>query len=222
MLKKTVPPLGYNEEIVFEVDEIEIARPISQDQLSNAKMFNSRYNYAQTLNKNIAYLEVGVAYGYSAQMFIDATNASSADLVDLYNDAFQIINTGGARPDFGSKTHEEYIKDKFSYHPNVNTIKGNAKDVLPTLNKKYDFIFLDMEAERFVVRKFLSDCSKIINVNGIIGMTSYTNHDCILYGGHFQVYQSINEFLHFNKNWSVDAIILEGLGFHDIYIKKNS
>lgn len=222
MLKKIVQPLRYNEEVIYKDDEMEVAIPISQDQLNNAKLFSSRHEYAKTLNKNIAYLEVGVAYGYSAQMFIDTTNASSADLLDLYDNATNVIGTGGPRPDFGSGTHEEYIKNKFIYHPNVNTIKGNAKDILPTLTKKYDFIFLDMEGERLVVRKFLSDCCKLININGVIGITSYTNYDNILYGGHVGIYQSINEFLYFNKNWSVDGLVLDNLGFHEIYIKKNS
>lgn len=219
--KTVVEPLDYNEEKVYNKDEIERALPISQNQLKNTKLFSSRLEYAKTLNKNISYLEVGVAYGYSAQMFIDETNAKSADLLDLYNNAYGTLHPGGSAPENDLLTHEQYIKNKFSYHPNVKTIKGNAEDVLPNLNKKYDFIFLDMDTERLLIRKLLLTCSKLINFNGVIGLTSYINYDGILYQHHVGVYQSVNEFLYFNKDWSVDAIVLNNLGFHEIYIKKN-
>lgn len=215
-------PLGYNEEKPYGDHEIEKAWPISQDQLNNAKLFTSKYEYAKTLKKNISYLEVGVAWGYSAQMFIDMTNAKSADLLDFYDNVSGILIPGGGAPQGSEETHEEYIKNKFAYHPDVTVIKGNARDIVPTLNKKYDFILFDIERERFLIRNFLLHCSKLINLDGIIGLTSYVNHDGILYEESVGVYQSVNEFLHFNKNWSVDAIVLNDLGFHDIYIKRNS
>jgi len=221
MPKKIIESLRYNEEFIFKDNEIEKALPISQNQLNNAKLFSSRYEYAKTLNKNISYLEVGVAWGHSAQMFIDTTNAESADLLDLYNNASGILLTGDPAPQDSSITHEQYIKNKFAYHPNINTIKGDVRDVLPNLNKKYDFIFLDMESERFLIRKLLLHCSKLININGVIGLTSYINYDSILYDQRVGVYQSVNEFLNFNQNWSVDAIVLNNIGFHEIYIKKN-
>jgi hypothetical protein len=210
MLKKIIQPLGYDQEVLFKTNEIEKAIPISQNQLNDAKLFTSKYEYAKTLNKNISYLEVGVAWGYSAQMFIDTTNAKSADLVDVYNNCDGVVAAGGPAPKDSLLTHEEYIKSKFSYHPNV----------------KYDLILLDMERERFFIRNLLSICSKITNVDGIIGLTSYIIYDGIFYNElHHEkvgVFQSVNEFLHLNKNWSVDAMVLNDLGYHDIYIKRKS
>lgn len=218
--KIIIEPLEYDEEKIYAYNEIEKARHIPQNQLNNAKLFSSRYDYANTLNKNIAYLEVGVGWGHSAQMFIDATNAESADLVDLYKGAPGIMFSGGSKPENAYITHEEHIKNKFSYHRNINTIKGNARDIIPLLNKKYDFIFLDMEGERFLIRKLLSYCSKLINDDGIIGLTSYTNHS-LIYEKNTGVYQSVNEFLYFNNNWSVDALVFNELALNDIYIKNN-
>lgn len=214
-------PLQYDEEIVYGQNEFELARQIPQNQLNNAKLFNSRYEYSKTLNKNIDYLEIGVGWGNSAKMFIDATNANSADLLDLYNNCEGVLEPGGPVPQLGLQTHEEYIKNKFSYHPNINTIKGDARDIFPNLNKKYDFIFIDMDTERFFIRKLLLHCSKLINDGGIIGLTSYTNYN-IRYNAPTGVFQSVNEFLVFNNNWSVDAIILDDVAVPDIYIKKNA
>lgn len=215
-------PIAYDEETRYEDHEMERAFPISQTQLNNAKLFNSKYEYAKTLNKQIEYLEVGVGYGWSAKMFIDATNAKSADLLDLYNNAQGTREPGGLAPEDSSITHEQYIQNKFSYHPDVRTIKGDMKEVFFTLDKKYDFILFDAETDRLLMRKILKHCSKIVNVSGVVGFTSYMNYDAVHYDVHVGIYQSVNEFLHFNKNWSVDAIVLHELGFHEIYIKRNS
>jgi hypothetical protein len=220
--KEIREPLKLNEEKTYGDHEIEIARPISQDQLNGAKLFNSKYEYAKTLDKNISYLEVGVAWGNSAKMFIDTTNAKSADLLDFYDNATGTRVPGGEDPGTNAKEHQEYIKNKFSYHPNVNTIKGNMREVFFKLNKKYDFIFFDADADRLLVRNLLAHASKLINVNGVVGFTSYMSYDAIHYDKHVGVYQSVNEFLYFNKNWSVDGIVLHDLGFHEIYIKRNS
>jgi hypothetical protein len=220
--KEIKEPIGYEEEKVYREHEIEIAIPISQNQLNDAKLFNSKYEYAKTLDKKISYLEVGVGWGQSAQMFIDITEAKSADLLDLYNNAEGVRHPGGSAPTNDTITHEQYIKNKFSYHPNVNTIKGNINDLLFTLNKKYDFILFDSISTRLETRRALKHCSKLINVNGVIGFTSYMNYDAIHYSMHVGIYQSVNEFLYFNKNWSVDGIVLHDLGFHEIYIKRNS
>jgi hypothetical protein len=214
-------PLLTDEENSYDYDEIEMARPISQNQLNGARVFNSKYEYAKTLSKNLAYLEIGVGWGNSAQMFINETNAISADLVDLYDNATGVIHPGGKAPEDSSITHEQHIKNKFSDYPGVNTIKGDGRHVLTTLNKKYDLILLDIGRERLMTRKLIADSSKLINIGGIIGLTSYMNYDSILYEGHVGIYQSVNEFLYLNKNWSVDAIVLHDLGFHEIYIKRN-
>lgn len=215
-------PLEYNQEKEYEYHEIELARHISQNQLNGAKIFTSKEEYAKTLNKNITYLEVGVGWGNSANIFISETNAVSADLLDWYNNAPGVLHPGGSGPEDESITHEEHIKNKFSQYPNVNTIKGDGRYILPILNKSYDLILLDIGRERLMTRKLISDSAKLTNINGIIGLTSYTNYDSLMYEGHVGIYQSVNEFLYFNKNWSVDALVLHDLCFHDIYIKRNS
>jgi hypothetical protein len=220
--KEILGPIAYNEEKVYDDRQMEIAIPISQSQLDNARLFNSKYEYAKTLNKNISYLEVGAGYGESAKMFIDTTNAKSADLIDLYENAEGVRHPGGYIPKGSLMTHEEYIKDKFAYHPNVKTIKGDARDIVFTLDKKYDLILFDSISKRLLTRNALKHCCQLVNIDGVIGFTSYMNYDAIHYDMPVGIYQSVNEFLHFNKNWSVDAIVLNNLGFHDIYIKKNS
>jgi hypothetical protein len=219
--KEIRDPIGYNEVKMYRDHEIELAMPISQNQLNSARLFNSKYEYAKTLNKNIAYLEIGVGYGESAKMFIDTTNAKSADLLDFYDNAKGVRYPGGSAPKDSSVTHEEYIQNKFAYHSNVKTIKGDVMKTIFALDKKYDLVLFDSISKRLQTRNALRHCSQLVNIGGIVGFTSYMNYDAIHYDMPVGIYQSVNEFLHFNKDWSVDAIVLNNLGFHEIYIKRN-
>ena len=59
---------------VIKDDEIEDSDKISQAQLNNAKLYSSREEYAKSVPQGIRFLEFGVAWGYSADMFITASN----------------------------------------------------------------------------------------------------------------------------------------------------
>lgn len=232
MPKIPKPQLQPNEVKAFKVDEIESAYEISQSQLNQTKVFINREEYAKNLPNGIDYLEIGVAWGYSAQMFIDATKANSADLLDGYDQdlkcwswrKFGSCQCEGFRHEllYTRETHEQYIKDKFSYHGNVNTIKGKAQNILDHINKKYDFIYIDISNDRHVTRTVLNKASTKIKDNGIIGLNDYLIYDGIIEDQPYGTFQTVNEFLNINKDWAVDAIALHPLGFYDIYIKKLS
>lgn len=224
------PQLKPDEVKKFLVDEIECAYDIQQTQLSGAKLFSTREEYAKSLPKNIDYLEIGVAWGYSAKMFIDATDANSADLLDGYDQdlkcwswrQFGSCQCDGMKHEllYIPETHEDYIKDKFAYHGNVNTIKGKAQHILDSINKQYDFIYIDITNDRQVTRTVLEKSSKNVKDGGIIGLNDYLIYDGVIEDKPYGTFQTVNEFLHRNKDWTVDAIALHPLGFYDIYIKK--
>jgi hypothetical protein len=223
-------PVRSNSLNIYKDDEIESTIPISQDQLNNAKLYSSREEYAKTLNKGIKYLELGVAWGYSAKMFIDASEASEALLVDLYNQdlkcwswrKFGSCQCDGLKHEllYTPETHQIYIIDKFSYHPKVATMKGNAANILSILNNKYDFIYIDIVNERNETKKVLSLSSNLVPIGGIIGLNDYVIYDGIIEDKPYGTYQTVNEFLHINKNWHVDGLALHQMGFYDIYIKR--
>lgn len=232
MPKKPVRPLNYDEVRYVEEDEIEDSPKISQDQLNGAKLFSSREEYAKSLPKGIKYMEVGVAWGYSAQMFIDASEASEALLVDIYNQdlkcwswrKFGSCQCDGFKHEllYTQETHQNYIIDKFGYHSKVSTMRGNAENILPTLNNVYDFIYIDVSNDRFLTRKLLKDSSRLVDVGGIIGLNDYLIYDGIIEDIGYGTFQTVNEFLSINKNWVVDALALHNLGFYDIYLRKVS
>ena len=48
----------------------------------------------------------------------------------------------------------------------INIIEGNALEILPSLNKKYDFIFLDADKEDYL--ELFNKSLKILNLGGVI------------------------------------------------------
>jgi len=235
MPRRPTPPLGLTEHRVFANGQIEDSEKISQEQLTNAKIFHSREEYAKNFKKGIRYLEVGVAWGYSAQMFIDSTEAISADLVDWFDQdlrcwswrKFGSCQCQGMKHEllYTPKNHQSYIIEKFKKYKNVQTYKGEAKKILPDLisdGKEYDLIYIDVSNDRHVTRDAIRNASKMIPVGGVIGMNDYLIFDGIIEEEPYGTFQTVNEFLQYNKNWVVDAIALHNLGFYDIYIRRMS
>ena len=231
MPKRPSRPLRYDEIKHFSADEIEDSPKISQTQLSNAKIFSSREEYAKSLSKGIRYMEVGVAWGYSAKLFIEASEASEALLVDFYNQdlkcwswrKFGSCQCEGFKHEllYTPETHEQYIINQFIDHPKVKTLKGDAEILLKNVNEKYDFIYIDVSNDRFLTRNILNSASKLIPVGGIIGLNDYLIYDGVIEDQPYGTFQTVNEFLEKNSDWSVDAIALHNLGFYDIYIRKD-
>ena len=231
MPRRPVRMLNYDEIKQFADDEIEDSPKISQDQLGEAKLFSSREEYAKSLPKGIRYMEVGVAWGYSVKMFMDESEAISGTLLDTYNQdlkcwswrKFGSCQCDGFKHEllYTPETHEEYIKDKFKDY-NIVTVKGLAEQTLPLISNEHDFVYIDIHNGRFATRKVLHDASKIVPVGGIIGLNDYLIYDGIIEDQPYGTFQTVNEFLHINKNWVVDAIALHNLGFFDIYIRRVS
>lgn len=230
MPKRIVRPSNHDEIGYFNSEEIEDSPKISQEQLIDAKIFSSREEYAKSLDKGIKYMEIGVAWGYSAQLFIDASEASEALLVDMYNQdlkcwswrKFGSCQCEGTKHEllYTQETHQAYIIDKFSYHPRVTTMRGDAVTLISTLNKKYDFIYIDVSNDRYVTKKILKDSSRLIDIGGIVGLNDYLIYDGIIEDIGYGTFQTVNEFLSNNKNWVVDALALHNLGFYDIYLRR--
>lgn len=231
MPKKPSKPLRYDEVRYFAEDEIEDSSKISQAQLSNAKIFSSREEYAKSLSKGIRYMEVGVAWGYSAKLFIEASEAREALLVDFYNQdlkcwswrKFGSCQCEGFKHEllYTPETHEKYIIDQFVDHPGVKTLKGDAEILLKNINEQYDFIYIDVSNDRFLTRNILNTTSMLVPIGGIIGLNDYLIYDGVIEDQPYGTFQTVNEFLEKNNNWSVDAIALHNLGFYDIYIRKD-
>lgn len=231
--KKIVPSFGPNEIRELSKNEIEDPYQLRQSQLNDAKIFISREEYAKNLKKQLRYMEVGVAWGYYSEVVCENANPSSTDLVCRYDQdmkcwSWRRFGECHCNPkhtyDFTAEESEDFIIKKFSKYQNVKTYKGEAEEILPNFigNKEYDYIYIDIHNGRKATREVLSYASKLVAVGGIVGLNDYLIFDGVIDGVQYGTFQTVNEFLYFNENWSVDALALHKVGFYDIYLRKNS
>ena len=222
--------LNYDEIPDFKENEIESGRLIDQSQLNSARIFSSREEYVKSLPKNIKYMEIGVAWGYYSEVVCKEVNPSEVVLLDPFNSdlkcwswrKFGECQCTNMKHEllFTPETNEQYISDKFSSY-NTRTIKGYAPQALPEEND-YDYIYIDISNERLETREVLRKASQLVAVNGIIGLNDYLIYDGVIEDSAYGTFQTVNEFLYYNKNWIVDAIALHSVGFNDIYLKRLS
>jgi len=211
-------------------NQIEDGHKLDQNQLNNTKLYASREEYTKHLPKNMRYMEIGVAWGYYSELVAENASPQSIDLLDFYDldlKCWSWRKFGECKCEpvkhemkYTPETHEPYIKDLFSKYKNVLTIKGNAITILPELKKEYDYIYIDISNRRDQTRKVLNLSAQLVPVGGIIGLNDYMIFDGIIEESPYGTYQTVNEFLYHNKNWSVTALALHNLGFYDIYLKK--
>lgn len=107
-------------------------------------------------------LEIGTAVGYSASQFVKfSENSVKVDTIELDEQrALEAIQN---------------LKN-IGISENVNVIIGNAVEVLPTLNDKYDIIFIDANKGKYPI--FLKEAIRLSHKGTIIFA------DNILYKGY--------------------------------------
>ena len=118
-------------------------------------------NYLEQL-KPKRILEIGTAVGYSAICFL------------IYIDENGIIDTI-------ERDHDRVIEAKenikrVGVQDRINILEGDAVEILPTLNNKYDAVFIDASKGKYPF--FLKESVRMLNKNGIIFA------DNILYKGY--------------------------------------
>jgi hypothetical protein len=191
---------------------------IHAHQLANCEMFPSRENVIPRLPRDIDYLEVGVLAGDYTQRIVDACNPKSVFLVDTFssNDWFHSVS-----PRFTYETHESFVRSRFESVNNLELRKGFSQDVMPKIDNKFDYIYLDADHGYDAVWQDLNNAASLLKPGGIIGMNDYIVWDFISdepYG----VVQATNRFLNENPDWYVKYYALSTTLFSDIYFSKAS
>lgn len=185
---------------------------ISQDQLNNAKLYSTKFEFIKYLPKNANILEIGTLAGDYAELLLQ-TKPLSIDLVDVFkaND-WRDLNR------FNKEGHYNFVKNRFKNSPEVSLYKGYSHEILPTLNKKYDYIYIDANHDYEHASRDLELSLSLLADGGIIGLNDYIYDDAdyIVYG----VIETVCEFLDKNKNWEVIGFALQERMYADIYIKK--
>ena len=107
-------------------------------------------------------LEIGTAVGYSAICFTE------------FLDEDGIIDTIERDSERVKEARENIIEAEVE--DKINIYEGDAVEILPTLNEKYDVVFIDAAKGKYPF--FLKEALRMINSNGIIFA------DNILYKGY--------------------------------------
>lgn len=107
-------------------------------------------------------LEIGTAVGYSAICFSEFLGKDGK--IDTIEREKERV-----------KEARENIK-KVGIEEKINIIEGDAVEILPTLNEKYDMVFIDAAKGKYPF--FLEQALRMMNTNGIIFA------DNILYKGY--------------------------------------
>ena len=109
-----------------------------------------------------AILEIGTAVGYSAMCFSEyLAEDGIIDTIEREHERVEEV--------------KENIK-KVGVEEKINIYEGDAVEILPTLDKKYDVVFIDAAKGKYPF--FLAEAKRMLNKNGIIFA------DNILYKGY--------------------------------------
>lgn len=95
-------------------------------------------------------LEVGTAIGYSAIRMANA-GAEHIDTIEINSDAARVAQENVVRAEADGKIH---------------IIKGDAKEVLPTLSGEYDMIFIDAAKGQY--SEFFNHCMRMLKKGGLL------------------------------------------------------
>jgi predicted O-methyltransferase YrrM len=113
------------------------------------------------ITKPRSILEIGTAIGYSTIWLASAlSHSGTLTTIEIEQEAIKIAR--------------ENVK-KAGLSKKVNLLFGDAAKIIPSLNKKFDFIFLD--TAKSLYPQILPDLIKMLRVNGLLVA------DNTLYGG---------------------------------------
>lgn len=111
------------------------------------------YIYELYKNKPISsILEIGTAVGYSAICFTEILK-DDGFIDTIERDEKRVIEA------------KENIK-KAEVEDKINIISGDAVEILPTINKKYDMVFIDAAKGKYPF--FLKEALRMLNNDGMI------------------------------------------------------
>lgn len=108
-------------------------------------------------------LEIGTAVGYSAMCF--SKYLAENGIIDTIEREHERVEEA-----------KENIK-RVGVEDKINILEGDAVEILPTLNEKYDVVFIDAAKGKYPF--FLEQAKRMLNKNGIILLIIYCTKDML-------------------------------------------
>jgi hypothetical protein len=188
---------------------------LNDHQLSNTKMFASRESVLKQVPKNISYLEIGVLAGDYSHEVIKETEPEYVALLDTFDCNDSIFTQ--RPPRFRAESHLDFVTQRFASNFNVQLIQGTSHKILPKLNTKFDYIYIDADHTYEAVTSDLHHSMELLQPGGLIGLNDYIMWDYLV-DFQYGVVQAVNDFLHSRSNWEVKYFALVNSMFCDIYL----
>ena len=162
-------------------------------------------------------LEIGTAVGYSAICFSEFL-AENGKIDTIEREEERVIEA------------KENIK-RAEVEEKINIIQGDAVEILPTLNEKYDMVFIDASKGKYPF--FLKEALRMLATNGIIFADNVLYKGYVLsdYNKHKQrtAVRNLREFLrelnelHENKQFDIKVLeVGDGLAIAKKIIVKST
>lgn len=147
---------GKREETRNKMNKVELQK-IKEKALENhiPIIMDDTLEYIYELYKNkpiSSILEIGTAVGYSAICFTEILNENG--FIDTIERDEERISEAK------ENTKKAEVEEK------INIFEGDAVEILPTINKKYDMVFIDAAKGKYPF--FLKEALRMLNDNGII------------------------------------------------------
>ena len=188
-------------------------KTISQEQLNNARLFTNKEEFAKHIPKGSRILEIGTLAGDYAEVLIKEVEPASIDLVDVFK-----ANDWPDCNRFNKAGHFDFVKNRFKNVKTITYHKGYSNDIMPTLDKKFDYIYIDANHDYDHCKTDLINSLSLLAEGGIIGFNDYiVDQD---HGVDYGVIEVVCEFLDQNKDWEVIGFALQENMYADVYIKK--
>lgn len=154
-------------------------------------------------------LEIGAAVGYSAMCFSEYLQENGKiDTIERDEERIQ-------------QAKENFVK--VGVQDKINLYEGDAIEILPTLNEKYDVVFIDAAKGKYPF--FLEQALRMLNKNGVIIADNvlYKGYVMSDYNKHKQrtAVRNLREYIaRVNEDANLDTEILEvGDGLAISYLK---
>lgn len=138
---------------MFNIEEFEIIKEKALENHIPIIMDDTLEKIKEILKKENPkrILEIGTAVGYSATCFARYTEDCIIDTIEIDEER--------------AKEAIENVK-KIGVEEKINIIIGNAVEILPTLNKEYDIVFIDAAKSKYSI--FLEEGIRLIKNGGLI------------------------------------------------------
>lgn len=96
-------------------------------------------------------LEIGTAIGYSALIMAEATEDAEITTIERMPNMIELAKGN---------------IDNTIYKDRITILEGDAEEILPKLDGKYDFIFLDAAKGQYI--EFFNSCIELLGAEGLI------------------------------------------------------